>query len=36
MIKLWIEVRWLADVIAESSIQKANKFLASQRVDAFY
>jgi hypothetical protein len=36
MIEFWIEVQWLADVIEQSSVQKSNKFLASQKVAAFY
>jgi hypothetical protein len=36
MIEFWIEVQWLADVIEQSSVQNANKFLGSQKVAAFY
>jgi hypothetical protein len=36
MIEFWIEVQWLADVTEQSSVQKANKFLASQTMAAFY
>jgi len=36
MIEFWVEVQWLADVTEQSSVQKANEFLASQKVAAFY